>query len=250
VSKAFHDQNLRFYMTENGPCPYLDDHEERKIFAHLTAHAGPGLHDAMSRAGFRRSQNVIYRPACVGCDACQSCRIDAVRFTPNKSQRRTLKRNADLICDERPAEATQEQFALLKRYLAARHPVGGMNEMVFGDYAAMTEEIWARTRIFEYREPGQDGERGRLVAAALSDWMSDGVSMVYSFFDPDLSQRSLGVYMICQHAEMTRSRGLPYVYLGYWVPGSPKMGYKTAFQPLEILRADGWGPWRGENNND
>jgi len=227
-------------MTRPAPCPYLPGREERKVFAHLDADSGPGLHDAMIRAGFRRSQNVIYRPACEGCDACISARIVAGRFAPSRSQRRIWRRNRDIRADERPAEATREQFQLLRAYLDARHPGGGMNAMTFGDYAAMTEEIWARTRVFEYRLPGDEGGRGRLVAAALSDWTSDGLSMVYSFFDPTLARRSLGAFMILHHVELARREGLPHVYLGYWVPGSAKMRYKQEYRPLEVLRPGGW----------
>lgn len=240
MSHPFQSQQLQFYMTRPAPCPYLDGLQERKVFAHLDPLAGPGMHDAMIRAGFRRSQNVVYRPACEGCDACISARVLAGRFEPSRSQRRTWRRNRDLRVEEKPAEATREQFQLLKRYLDHRHPGGGMTEMTFGDYAAMTEEIWARTRVFEYRLPDGNGQRGRLIAAALSDWMSDGISMVYSYFDPDLPARSLGGFMIQHHIEMTRRRGLPHVYLGYWVPGSPKMRYKQDYQPLELLRPGGW----------
>lgn len=243
MSQPFQTSQMQFYMTRPSPCPYLPERQERKLFAHLDPLSGPGLHDAMLRSGFRRSQNVVYRPACEGCDACRSVRICADRFTPSRSQKRTQKRNADLITDERAAEATVEQFQLLKAYLGARHPGGGMTGMSFGDYAAMMDGIWARTRVFEFRLPGEDGENGepgKLVAAALSDWMSDGLSMVYSYFDPTLQNRSLGAHMILDHIARARAAGLPYVYLGYWVPGSPKMDYKSKFRPLEVLRAGGW----------
>ena len=240
MSQNFLETNLQFHLTQSGPCPYLPDREERKLFAYLDPLSGPGLHDAMIRAGFRRSQNVVYRPMCEGCAQCLSARVVAKRFQPNRTQKRVWKRNQDLLIDERAAEATPEQYQLLKTYLQSRHEGGGMNDMTFGDYAAMTESLWARTRVFEYRLPTEGDNRGQLVGAALSDWTSDGLSMVYSFFDPSLDKRSLGVFMILHHISTTAMEGLPYVYLGYWVPGSEKMGYKTDYKPLEVMSATGW----------
>jgi arginine-tRNA-protein transferase len=231
---------MQFFITRASACPYLPGRAERKVFTHLDSMSGPGMVDAMTRAGFRRSQNVIYRPACEQCDACVSARVAAPGFIASRSQRRTIRANRDVVASEQPAEATAEQFALLKRYLAARHAGGGMNDMNFGDYVAMVEGAWARSRIFEYRLPGPGRAKGRLIGAALTDLVSDGLSMVYSFFDPDMERRSFGSFMILHHLEEAVSRGGQFVYLGYWVPGSPKMDYKARFRPLQVLTAEGW----------
>ncbi len=231
---------MQFFITRPGACPYLPGRAERKVFTHLDSATGPGMVDAMTRAGFRRSQNVIYRPACEACDACVSARVPARGFVPSRSQRRVLRRNEDVLVTEETAEATAEQFALLKRYLAERHRGGGMNDMNFGDYVAMIEGAWARSRIFEYRLPGEGRAKGPLIGAALTDLVSDGLSMVYSFFEPGMTRRSFGSYIILHHLRETLARGGSYVYLGYWVPGSPKMDYKARFRPLQILGSDGW----------
>ncbi len=231
---------MQFFITRPSACPYLPGRTERKVFAHLDSMGGPGTVDSMTRAGFRRSQNVIYRPACEGCDSCLSARVPVEGFRPSRAQRRTLRRNRDLIASEEAAKATPEQFILLKRYLAARHRGGGMNDMNFGDYVAMVEGAWSRARIFEYRLRDADGAPDRLMGVALTDLVSDGLSMVYSFFEPDAPARSLGAYMILHHLGEALARGGAYVYLGYWVPGSPKMDYKARFRPLEVLGSGGW----------
>src|SRR5690606_11738615 len=180
VTRHFDTRSMQFFITRATACPYLPGRDERKVFAHLDPLAGPGMVDAMTRAGFRRSQNVIYRPACERCDACVSARVLAHGFTPSRSQRRVLRRNEGIVVTEQAAEATAEQFDLLKNYLAVRHAGGGMNDMTYADYVAMVEGTWSRSRVFEYRE------NGRLVGAALTDLVGDGLSMVYSFYDPAL----------------------------------------------------------------
>ncbi len=182
---------------------------------------------------------IAYRPACDGCSACVSVRIVVNDFEPSRGQKRILKRNTDLVRTEVPAEATREQFALLRTYLDARHSGGGMSDMGLFDYVAMVEETPVNTHIVEYRMRG-DGDQGQLKACALTDVLRDGVSMVYSFFHPGEDTRSLGSHMILDHIESARSRGLPYVYLGYWIQGSEKMDYKSKFRPLEALGAEGW----------
>lgn len=222
-------------MTAPAPCPYLPGQRERKVFTHLRGRDAPSLHEALALAGFRRSQSLVYRPACEACDACQSVRVIVEDFAPSRSQRRILKRNEDLIAAERDATATEEQFALFTRYLNARHADGGMTSMNFGDYAMMVGDTPARSAVTEYRDA-----QGRLLAAMLSDRMETGVSLVYSFFDPDEAKRSLGVYMVLAQIREAAAQGLPYAYLGYWVSGSAKMDYKADYQPLEVLRPGGW----------
>jgi arginine-tRNA-protein transferase len=226
----------QFYVTAPQPCPYLEGRMERKLFTALQGDQAQKLNDSLSKQGFRRSQNVLYRPSCADCAACLSARIDVAEFTPSKSQKRTLRRNRHLERRATSAWATEEQYELFRRYLETRHADGGMADMDTFEFAAMIEESPIRTRVVEYT----DSETGELVAVCLTDVLDDGLSMVYSFYDPDLPRQSLGTYIILDHVDVARNAGLPYVYLGYWVPGSPKMGYKAAFSALEVYSSGEW----------
>jgi arginine-tRNA-protein transferase len=235
----------QFYLTAPSPCPYLGGQEERKVFTHLGGERASELNDILTQGGFRRSQNIAYRPACERCRACTSVRVVVSDFVPNKSMRRIMRKNSDLIAQEKPAEASSEQYDLFRTYLETRHSGGGMCDMSVQDYASMVEESEVETRVFEFRPRDPDsGISGRsrkpLIAVALSDVLSDGLSMVYSYFNPDESARSLGTYMILEHLERAKRMGLPYLYLGYLVEGSPKMVYKSRFQPQERLGNSGW----------
>lgn len=240
MTHHFATRQLRFFLTAPSPCPYLPDRDERKVFAHLPLSEGATINDALTQIGFRRSQNIAYRPACERCDACVSARIPAIGYRFSKSERRALDRNADLSRHLVEAEATLEQFELLRRYLLARHAEGGMADMTWPDYVAMVEDTAARTHLIEYRLPSEDGGPGDLVGCVLIDVLSDGLSMVYSFYEPDMARRSLGSFIILDHVVQAATAGLPYVYLGYWVQGSPKMAYKARFRPIEVLRPGGW----------
>jgi arginine-tRNA-protein transferase len=235
----------QFYLTAPATCPYLPNQMERKVFTHLVGPRASEMNDLLTQGGFRRSQNIAYRPACETCRACVSVRILAEQFQPTKSMRRVLSINKDVVATVHAAEPSTEQFSLFRRYLDHRHQSGGMSDMSALDYAIMIEDTHVNTRIIEYRvrEPGSgidSSKRGELLAVALSDVMSDGLSMVYSFFNPDLEKRSLGTFMIMDHITRTRALGLPHVYLGYWVDGSEKMGYKTRYHPQEHLTPRGW----------
>ncbi len=230
----------QFFLTPGGPCPYLPDRVERKVFARLNGPLSQPLSEALTHSGFRRSQSIAYRPACEGCNACVSVRIIADEFAASRNQRRILKRNADLVRRQAPAEATREQFALLRTYLDSRHSGGGMSDMGLFDYVAMVEETPVNTHIVEYRRADANGKPGALMACALTDVLKDGLSMVYSFFHPGEDARSLGTYMILDHIDAARLRRLPNVYLGYWVEGSDKMAYKARFAPMEALGPSGW----------
>jgi len=230
----------QFFLTPGGPCPYLPGRTERKVFARLNGALAQPLNEALTHSGFRRSQMIAYRPACEGCSACVSVRIVVAEFEPSKSQRRIAKRNADLSREQVPAEATREQYALLRAYLDSRHAGGGMSDMGLFDYVAMVEETPVDTHIVEYRRKNEDGTPGTLFASALTDVLRDGLSMVYSFYHPGEDPRSLGTQMILDHVAAAKARNLPYVYLGYWIRGSDKMEYKSRFQPLEALGPDGW----------
>jgi arginyl-tRNA--protein-N-Asp/Glu arginylyltransferase len=225
----------QFFLTPGGPCPYLPGRTERKVFARLSGNLAQPLSEALTHSGFRRSQAIAYRPACENCAACVSVRIRAGAFEPSRNQKRIVKRSGELLRAEVTAEATREQFALLRTYLDSRHPGGGMSDMGLFDYVAMVEETPVNTHIVEYRK-----HDGTLLACALTDRLKDGLSMVYSFFHPGEEARSLGSYMILDHVRAARAAGLPYVYLGYWVRGSEKMDYKVRFQPLEALGQNGW----------
>jgi len=240
----------QFFLTAPSPCPYLDGESERKVFTHLVGEKAPELNDLLTQGGFRRSQNIAYRPACETCRACISVRILAQEFKPGKSMRRIAAINSDLIATEYAAEPSSEQYTLFRAYLDSRHRSGGMADMTIGDYAMMVEDSHVSSRVIEYRVRKEgdgltEAPAGKLVAVALTDVMTDGLSMVYSFFDPEEAKRSLGTYMILEHISRTVEAGLPHVYLGYWVKGSPKMDYKIRFLPQEHLQAQGWHRYEG-----
>ena len=224
-----------FYRMPPRPCPYLQGRTEQNIFTELSGPAVSQLYDALTQAGFRRSHNVAYRPSCPGCQACVPVRVVTWQFQPTRSQFRVARMNADVTEDEVPGLATPEQYALFARYLSARHADGEMAGMTYADYVAMVEDSPLNTLIAEYR----DGA-GKLIGACLVDRLHDGLSAVYSFFEPSQSERSLGTYMIQRLIERTRAAGLPYLYLGYWISGSRKMAYKANFRPLEGLTSRGW----------
>lgn len=241
----------QFYVTAPQPCPYLDGRMERKLFTSLQGDTAEHLNNALSKQGFRRSQNVLYRPSCADCAACMSARIRVADFRPSRGQRRTLRRNAALRRQASSPWATEEQYSLFRRYLDSRHADGGMADMDIFEFAAMIEETPVRSRVVEYTRPAEAAQgklprstgraaRQDLVAVCLTDMLDDGLSMVYSFYEPDLTNASLGTYLILDHVALAREIGLPYVYLGYWVPGSPKMGYKARFGALEVYHRGAW----------
>ncbi|MGY6696460.1 MAG: arginyltransferase [Roseinatronobacter sp.] len=229
----------QFYVTAPQPCPYLAGRMERKLFTALQGDQAEAMNDTLSKQGFRRSQNVLYRPSCADCCACLSARIRVADFQPSRSQRRVLKRNRDMQRNVTSAWATEDQFNLFRRYLDTRHADGGMADMDVFEFAAMVEETPVRTRVLEYVMQTPEGRR-ELQAVCLSDVLDDGLSLVYSFFDPAIASRSPGSYMILDQIELARQVGLPFVYLGYWVPGSPKMDYKARFSALEVYHEGRW----------
>jgi leucyl-tRNA---protein transferase len=234
----------QFYLTAPSPCPYLPHREERKVFTHLIGKRAVGLNDTLTQSGFRRSQTIAYRPACEACRACVSVRVKADEFALTKSFRRVLERNEDISVSVVKAEPTSEQYALFRSYLDARHADGGMADMTVLDYSMMIEDSHVETRIIEYRAGRTSVSPGRLVAVCLTDLLSDGLSMVYSFYEPSETGRSLGTLMILDHIERARRLGLRHLYLGYWVDGSKKMAYKARFLPQERLGMNGW-EWVG-----
>ena len=235
----------QFYVTAPQPCPYLEGRMERKLFTALQGENADQLNNVLSQQGFRRSQNVLYRPSCAECSACLSARINVAAFRPSRGQRRTARRNAAIDRKATSPWATEDQFDLFRQYLDARHADGGMADMDVFEFAAMIEETPIRSRVIEYTDTTDD----TMVAVSLTDVLEDGVSMVYSFFTPDRSGDSLGTYMILDHIDIARDAGLSYVYLGYWVPGSQKMGYKAKFAGLEVYSDGEWVPMLDPENH-
>ncbi|MEO1734457.1 MAG: arginyltransferase [Pseudomonadota bacterium] len=226
----------QFYVTAPQPCPYLEGRMERKLFTALQGENAERLNNSLSQQGFRRSQNVLYRPSCAECSACLSARIDVSAFEPSKSQRRNIRRNTRIERRATSPWATEDQYTLFRHYLDARHADGGMADMDVFEFAAMIEETPIRSRVIEYVDP----DTSSLIAVSLTDVLEDGLSMVYSFYAPDRPRNGLGTYMILDHINIARENGLPYVYLGYWVPGSQKMGYKARFSGLEVYAGGEW----------
>lgn len=232
----------RFFVTSPAPCPYLPGRSERKVFTELRGANADALNDALGRIGFRRSQTVAYRPSCIDCSACVSVRVLAKEFEPSATQRKNMRRNSDLVVSHCRPWSTSEQFELLQRYLGIRHPGGGMAAMDDVDFSDMVEHTPVTSFVIEYREPSADGVTpGRLVGACLTDRQGDGLSMIYSFYDPEHEVRiGLGNFIILDHIGRAADSGLPYVYLGYWVEGSSRMQYKVRYRPIERLTRSGW----------
>jgi arginyl-tRNA--protein-N-Asp/Glu arginylyltransferase len=230
----------QFFSTELAPCPYLPERAERRLVTSLDRADADERHERLMQVGFRRAQRFAYRPACPGCRACVPVRIPVARFALSRGWRRILRRNADLVARQRPLLATEEQFALFSRYLAARHAEGGMSAMSWADYRAMVDDSPVAGLMAEWRRAD-----GSLIAVSLTDRSASGLSGVYKFFDPDEGRRSLGSLIVLWHIQRARELQLPYVYLGYWIAGSAKMAYKARFRPLEQLTAYGWEAMEG-----
>lgn len=226
-----------FHVLRENPCPYLPGRMERKLMTRIDGPDATAFYSLLSRSGFRRSHIFAYRPACHGCAACIPVRVKVAEFRPSRTQRRLLRMNRDLSVKELPAVASKEHYALFQSYVLARHSDGEMADMRFDDYRGMVEDTHLDTRLSEYRLP-----TGALAAVCLTDWLGDGGSAVYSFFDPRLARRSLGTLMILDLIDCARRRGLAHAYLGYWIDNAPKMAYKARFRPLEGLGPDGWRP--------
>jgi arginine-tRNA-protein transferase len=226
-----------FFTTAPLPCPYIAGRLERKIVTELSGTDAVQLHEALSRAGFRRSHSIAYTPACPGCNACVPVRIVVEGFRPGRTLRRVQRVNEPLKARQVGARATAEQYRLFARYQEARHAGGDMALMGFYDYRSMVEDSPIDTSIVEFRD-----EAGSLRAAVLTDRMSDGLSAVYSFYEPDRPFASLGTFMVLWLIAEAKRLGLAYVYLGYWIAESDKMAYKARFQPLEAFGPHGWLP--------
>jgi leucyl-tRNA---protein transferase len=230
-------KNIRFYLTAAQPCPYLEGRRERKVFAALDGKDAIELNDSLTHAGFRRSQNIAYRPACDMCAACVSVRVPSATFKTTRRWKRVWAANPDIVATITTTRASYEQYSLLQKYLTGRHLDEGMSDMSIFDFSAMVEETGVRTHMVEYRLGSTSGP---LVACALVDALADGLSLVYAFYDPQMEARSLGSFVILDHIRQAQQTDFDYVYLGYWIKGSKKMAYKVDFRPIEALGASGW----------
>ena len=230
----------QFFITAPSPCPYLAGRVERKVFTHLVGQDARSLNTQLSQGGFRRSQNIAYRPACDGCAACVSVRVPVNTFELTRSFRRNVRTNADIAGSVVRSQASSEHYGLFRAYIDSRHSDGGMADMSVLDFSAMVDDNFVDSRLVEYRLKTGSEETGELVAAVLIDILGDGISMIYSFYDPDLADRGLGTFMILDNIARVKRLGLPYLYLGYWVRGSRKMDYKSRFLPQERLTVEGW----------
>ena len=225
---------VRLFQTLPHPCGYYADRIAQNLVIDPACEHLPNIYEAALAKGFRRAGGHVYRPHCGACRACIAARIPAVDFVPDRSQRRCIKRNADLAVDIVRADFRDEYFDLYRRYLDMRHRDGGMDNPDLEDFGRFLYTAWSPTRFIEFRL------EDRLVAIAVTDFAQAGLSAVYTFYDPELASRSLGTYAILKQVEIARARNIPHVYLGFWIEGHSKMDYKTRFRPLELLGNDGW----------
>ena len=225
---------LKFFATPPHACSYLEDERATTLFVDPAARIDPPLYSALSQLGFRRSGRHLYRPHCQACNACIPVRVRIEDFTPSRSQRRVERRNAGLTVTSAPPRLSDESYALYARYIEARHADGDMYPPSPDQFASFLFSDWSDTRFLSFRDDG------RLVAVAVVDLVADGLSAIYTFYDPDEDARSLGRYAILWQLADARRRGLPHLYLGYWIKQCRKMNYKTDFRPLEMFLGERW----------
>jgi leucyl-tRNA---protein transferase len=230
----------QFFITAPSRCPYLPGQLERKVFTHLVGGNAGALNSQLSHGGFRRSQNIAYRPACDGCKACVSVRVPVRMFEWRKGFRRVLAKNSDISARVVRARATSDHYALFREYVDTRHSEGGMADMSVLDFAAMIDEATPDTLLVEFRLGATSISPGILAGAVLIDVLQDGISMIYSFYSPSHEARSLGTLMILDTIRRAEEMNKTYVYLGYWINGSRKMQYKGKFLPQQRLGPEGW----------
>jgi arginine-tRNA-protein transferase len=225
---------LQFYLTHESPCAYLSDRDSANIVPDPAVPLTAALYDQLIQHGFRRSGGHVYRPHCPHCSACVPLRIPVHDFAPRRTDRRLLRNNQDIQIRPLPPIFQDEHFELYRRYLAHRHPGGGMESAEPEDYLGFLTAEWSRTRFAEFRRNDQ------LLAIAVFDIVRDGLSAVYTFFDPKQEPLALGRHAVLWEIEEARRMGLNYLYLGYWIAESPKMAYKIHYQPAEGLINEHW----------
>lgn len=226
--------SIRLYQTAEHPCGYWHERAARDLVLDPRDTQLPSLYAGALGMGFRRSGEHVYRPHCAKCQACVSVRIPVGAFTPNRSQRRCLKRNADVEVSIVDAVRSTERFVLYQRYLQGRHRHGGMDNAKPADFDAFLKCGWSPTHFLEFRV------QGRLLGLAVTDRLPNALSAVYTFFDPDAADRSLGTLAILHQVQWARQAGLAHLYLGYWIEDHPKMDYKSRFRPLQALQGGRW----------
>lgn len=225
---------LSFYATPSHECSYLPDREAVTVFADPEFRKDTALYSVLSRYGFRRSGQHIYRPRCPACHACVPVRVPVREFKPRRSQRRAWRINQDLQVSHQEPLFNEEHFDLYRRYLASRHKGGGMDNPTPEQYMEFLASPWADTAFYEFRL----GKR--LLGVTVADQLEDGLSAVYTFFDPDSANRSLGVFAVLWELAQAKRQGLDWLYLGYWIKEAPKMRYKMEYQPLECFQNGHW----------
>jgi len=228
------DSSLRLFQTRPHACGYWPDREAQDLVVDPNDARMALAYGSMLALGFRRSGQHIYRPRCSGCSACVPLRIPVATFQPSRSQRRCLARNVAVELIEQPAKRTTERFALYRRYQQGRHPGGGMAEGGPDEFDSFLISDWSPTRFLELRE------HGRLLAVAVTDVLPNALSAVYTFFDPELEERSLGTLALLRQIELAKATQRAHLYLGFWLADHPKMAYKSRFQPAERLTSLGW----------
>lgn len=235
IDDSRQDRNtLRFFATAPRPCSYLDDHTAVSIFADPEARLTPKIYNQLAGYGFRRSGGDLYVPACPSCSRCIPVRVDVNRFQRSRNQQKIWNRNQDLEVTLLEAQYRDDHFALYQSYLASRHPGGGMDNPTGDEYMQFLDSDWSETGFLEFRDQGQ------LVAVAVTDLLENGISAVYTFFDPSRQRRSLGTFAILRQIELAKEFALDWHYLGFWIPGCGKMEYKSRFRPLQAYQNGHW----------
>ncbi len=230
-------RSLRLLLSAEHPCSYLADTSSSTLFIDPETPLDASLYSQLAQQGFRRSGDHVYRPHCPTCQECKAIRLTVSDFQASRQQRRTWNRNRDLTTTVTTTPDRQEHLALFQRYVKSRHPSGGMDEMEGNAPLEFLQSPWQKTLFYEFRDP-----QGALLSVAVSDQLSDGLSAVYSYFEPDESKRSLGVMSILWQIEQARQNQLPFLYLGYWIQGCRKMCYKTNYSPLQWFNGEKWQP--------